>query len=78
MAEVSKGTNILLTEILEDLQTNSGIKIYISHDVIIATFISFLCNMQINKDNFIDFLDGAILTKNVENKDSIKINLKKR
>ena len=59
--DIKSGTELLLNEILMDLKNIEGIGLYVSHDVIIVPFISYLTGDISIAKKWINYLDGVYL-----------------
>lgn len=60
---IKEGTQILLQEIQRDLQTSSDTVLYISHDAILAPFISYFLLEPLVDTHWINYLEGFIVRR---------------
>lgn len=59
--DLAEGHRLLLQEMRADLRSQKN-SLYVSHDVILASFLGGLLKLPISKDFWIDYLHGFVVT----------------
>ena len=63
MREVTEGTKLLLTKIMQDLENLIAPGFYITHDCILALFVGSIINQVVDEKNWFQYLDGVCIKK---------------
>jgi hypothetical protein len=63
MREVSTGTQLLLTKIIQDLGSITTQGFYITHDCILALFVGTMIDQIIDERTWFQYLDGVCIKK---------------
>lgn len=61
-APLREGSVRILNELLADLSRPGVRNLYVSHDAVLAPFISYFTGNKFGEDEWVDFLDGIFLT----------------
>ncbi len=67
MTRVDVGLRRMFTELIEDGSQRQGLGIYMTHDVMVAITVGYLSGDILNKDNWVDFLEGIAMINDGEN-----------
>ncbi len=59
---LSRGSNLFMRDIFNDLSENGSHNVYITHDMILIPLISHFTGEHFGADRWLDCLDGCILT----------------
>lgn len=59
---LKEGSTRILRDVVGDLSRQEARNLYVSHDAVLAPFISYFTGRKFGDDDWIDYLDGVLIT----------------